>query len=97
MGLTFEINVNCFVQIGGPIAKSIICLESMQSNPANVYKYWIAICGSIMQVLDDPINDFTSNNTGVIHRAVNACFCEQLQEDPTDCYLVAFALEPCKT
>ncbi|KAG6376828.1 hypothetical protein JVT61DRAFT_1854 [Boletus reticuloceps] len=94
VGLTFGINVNWFIQLGGPIAKSIICLESTQSNPADPYKYWVAICGSIKQTLDKPKNGFTSHNAGLIRAVVNAHFCEQLQEGPTDCYLAAFALEP---
>ncbi|KAF8547744.1 hypothetical protein OG21DRAFT_1479398 [Imleria badia] len=96
IGLTFEMNINQFVQVEGPIAKSIVCLESTQSNPADVYKYWIAICGSIKQVLDDPANGFTTKDAGIIRRVVNARFHEQLQDDPVDCYLAAFALEPRK-
>ena len=87
-------NVNRFIQVRAPIAKSIVCLESTQSNPADVYKYWVAICGSIKQVLEDPTNGFTSHDAGLIWRVVNARFHKQLQEGPADCYLAAFALEP---
>ncbi|KIK78533.1 hypothetical protein PAXRUDRAFT_28593 [Paxillus rubicundulus Ve08.2h10] len=81
-------------KVNRPIAKAIVCLESSQTNPADVYKYWVAICGSIKQVLNDPANGFTDNDVGQIYAIVNSCFCEQLQQDPADRYLAAFALEP---
>ncbi|KAG6370620.1 hypothetical protein JVT61DRAFT_11244 [Boletus reticuloceps] len=97
VGLTFEISLNRFTQVGAPIAKSIVCLESTQTNPADVYKYWIAICGSVKQVLNNPTNGFSSDDASEIYRVVNACFHEQLQDGPADCYLAAFALEPRKS
>ena len=33
-----------------PIAKAIVCLEPTHTNPADVYKYWLAICGCIKQL-----------------------------------------------
>ena len=96
VGLTFEINLNRFIQVSAPVAKSIVCLESTQTNPADVYKYWIAICGSIKKVLDNPANGFTSDHAGQIYATVNARFREQLQDGPADCYLAALALEPRK-
>ncbi|KAG2344902.1 hypothetical protein BDR05DRAFT_998906 [Suillus weaverae] len=54
-GLNFELGLACFIDIQGPIAKAIVCLESMQTNVADVYKYWFAICGCIKQLFEDSL------------------------------------------
>ncbi|KIK77648.1 hypothetical protein PAXRUDRAFT_36763 [Paxillus rubicundulus Ve08.2h10] len=94
-GMNFEINLNWFIQVEGHIAKAIVCLESSQTNPADVYMYWIPICGCIKQVLNSNKNGFTMDNIRQIYEIINTCFCEQLRDGPADCYLVAFSLEPC--
>ncbi|KAJ8579575.1 hypothetical protein M405DRAFT_778782, partial [Rhizopogon salebrosus TDB-379] len=93
-GMTFELELNRFINIEGPIAKAIICLESSQTNPADVYKYWLAICGCIKEIFEDPSTGFSVEEMGQIYAIVNARFREQLRDGPADCYLAALCLDP---
>ncbi|KIK94748.1 hypothetical protein PAXRUDRAFT_25790 [Paxillus rubicundulus Ve08.2h10] len=93
-GMNFEIDLNQFIQVEGSIEKAIVCLGSSQTNPADVYKYWIAICGCIKQVLNNNENGFTTDNIRQIYGIINTHFHEQLRDGPADCYLTAFSLEP---
>ncbi|KAG1839256.1 hypothetical protein F4604DRAFT_1940890 [Suillus subluteus] len=95
-GMKFELDLSWFINIEGPIAKAIVCLKSTQINTANIYKYWLAICGCIKQVFEDTLTGFTVEAMGQIYAIVNYCFCEQLQDGPADCYLAALCLDPHK-
>ena len=78
-----------------PFAKAIACLESSQSNPADVYLFWLAILASLKQIFDDDTSGFSVLEAGQIQAIANARFCELLQEGPDDCYISAFYLDPC--
>ncbi|KAG1811256.1 uncharacterized protein BJ212DRAFT_1278325, partial [Suillus subaureus] len=95
-GMKFELDLGQFINIEGPTAKAIVCLESMQINPADVYKYWLAICGCIKQVFEDTSTGFAIEEMGQIYTIVNSHFHEQLQDGPADCYLAALCLDPHK-
>ena len=66
----------------------------MQTNPVDVYKYWLAICGRIKQIFEDPSTGFSIEEMGQIYAIVNARFRQQLQDGPADCYLAALCLDP---
>lgn len=93
-GLNFELGLARFIDVQGPIAKAIVCLESTQTNPADVYKYWLAICGCIKQIFEDPSSGFNVEEMGQIYAIVNSRFREQLEDGPADCYLAALCLDP---
>ncbi|KAH7905604.1 ribonuclease H-like domain-containing protein [Hygrophoropsis aurantiaca] len=93
-GLMFEIQLKRFISIESPFMKCITCHESSQSNPADVFKSWIAINGTLKQVLNDPKSDFSAEESGQIRAIANQRFNAQIQEAPTDCYISAFYLDP---
>ncbi|KAG2357561.1 hypothetical protein BDR07DRAFT_1297462 [Suillus spraguei] len=93
-GLNFELGLACFIDIQGQIAKAIVCLESTQTNVADVYKYWLAICGCIKQLFEDSSSGFNVEEMGQIYAIINSCFREQLKDGPADCYLAALCLDP---
>ncbi|KII82917.1 hypothetical protein PLICRDRAFT_120092 [Plicaturopsis crispa FD-325 SS-3] len=93
-GLKFEMELTQLISILKPIAKSIACIESSMTTPADVYLFWLAILGSAKRLLDDPEAGFSSENAGQIRAILNTRFREQIEEGPSDCYISAFYLDP---
>jgi hypothetical protein len=82
------------IKVLTPFAKAIACLESSQSNPADVYLFWLAILASLKRLFDDDTAGFSVSEAGQIRAIANARFRELLQEGPDDCYISAFYLDP---
>ncbi|KAG2059587.1 hypothetical protein BDR06DRAFT_835502, partial [Suillus hirtellus] len=96
-GTLFELDLNHLVKVQSPIEKSIICLESSQSDLSDVYKFLLAIMSMLKQLFDDSSHGFTKEEKKQIHAVVNKCFCEIIQEGPADCYIAAFFLDSHKS
>ena len=82
------------IKVLTPFAKTITCLESSQSNPADVYLFWLAILTSLKHLFDDDTSGFSISEAGEIQAIANACFREILEEGPDDCYISKFYLNP---
>ena len=82
------------IKVLTPFAKTIACLESSQSNPADVYLFWLAILASLKCLFDDDTSGFSISEAGEIRAIANARFRELLEEGPDDCYISAFYLNP---
>lgn len=82
------------IKVLQPFAKTIACLESSQSNPADVYLFWLAILASLKHLFEDNSVGFSLSEAGQIRAIANARFRELLQEGPDDCYISAFYLDP---
>jgi hypothetical protein len=82
------------IKVLTPFAKTIASLESSQSNPADVYLFWLAILASLKRLFDDDTAGFSVSEAGEIRAIANARFRELLQEGPDDCYISAFYLNP---
>lgn len=95
-GATFRMQLQRLIKVLTPFAKTIACLESSQSNPADVYLFWLAILSSLKHILEDKSSGFTTSEAGQIRAIANARFREVLQEGPDDCYISAFYLD-CRT
>lgn len=85
-----------FIKITKPLAKTIACLESSQSNPADVYIFWLAILSAVKSILDDHSSGFTPSEAGQIRAILNSRFREVVLEGPDDCFLAAFYMD-CRT
>ena len=83
------------IKVLTPFVKAITCLKSSQSNPADVYLFWLAIHASLKRIFDDDTSGFSVSEAGQIHAIANAHFHELLEEGPDDCYISAFYLNPC--
>ncbi|KAG1839860.1 hypothetical protein C8R48DRAFT_549772, partial [Suillus tomentosus] len=95
-GTLFELDLNRLVKVQSPIAKSIVCVESSQSDPSDVYKFLLAITSMLKQLFDDSSHGFTNEEKEQIRAVVNKRFREIIQEGPADCYIAAFCLDPRK-
>lgn len=93
-GMQFEMRLVQYIKVLTPFVKSIACLESSQTNPADVYLFWLASVASLKRVLDDPANGIDAEDAGKIRTLVNNRFREILEEGPEDCYISAFFLDP---
>jgi hypothetical protein len=82
------------IKVLTPFAKAIACLKSSQSNPVDVYLFWLAILASLKRIFDNDTLGFSVSEAGQIWAIENARFHELLQEDPDDCYISAFYLDP---
>lgn len=94
MGMRFQMELTRLIKVLTPFAKSIACLESSQSNPADVYLFWLAIMSTLKRLFDDDTNGFEESDASQIRAIANKRFRELLEEGPDDCYVSAFYLDP---
>ncbi|KAG2076634.1 hypothetical protein BDR04DRAFT_1149081 [Suillus decipiens] len=79
-----------------PIAKSIACLESSQTDLSDIGLYYFAIGATLKQIFDSDTNPFSPDEAGQIHVIFNSWFCDALSEGPTDAPISALYLHPHK-
>ena len=90
--LHFEILLTQFIAVLDPLAKAIQCLEASNTNPADVFLYWIAIVASVKRTLETcHIPDEVCSQ---IRAIINARWKEFFISGPTNVHLCAFFLNP---
>ncbi|KAG6874765.1 hypothetical protein C0992_006641, partial [Termitomyces sp. T32_za158] len=83
-----------------PVAHAIQCLEAKETNPADVYTYWLAIVAHFQDLFtkDDMAKDKSkySNHLKEMIRAIINCRFSELIENKraSNIYLTAFVLDP---
>ena len=92
--LEFELQISRYVLIVAPIAKSIACLESSQTDLSDIGLYYFAIGSTMKQTFDSDNNPFTIEESGQIRAIFNSRFREALSEGPTDAPISALYLHP---
>ncbi|KAI9452027.1 hypothetical protein F5148DRAFT_1277633 [Russula earlei] len=83
-----------------PFACAIQCLEAKDTNPANMYAYWLAIVAHLQDLLtkDDSLKEklkYAIELKEKIHAIANSWFVQLIEnEQASNIYLTAFVLDP---
>ena len=88
----FEMDLNQYLAIEAPIAKSITCLESSHSTVSMVYLFFLAVTATIHHVINE--GGLLCLVEDQIWQAVNFQFNQQINKAPDDVYLTGFMLDP---
>ncbi|KAG2337516.1 hypothetical protein BDR05DRAFT_842673, partial [Suillus weaverae] len=94
--LDFEFQITRYILITAPIAKSIACLESSQTDLSDIGLYCFAIGATLKQIFNSDNNPFSPEEAGQICAIFNSRFREALSEGPTDAPISALYLHPRK-
>jgi hypothetical protein len=92
--LQLEIELTRLVEIIGPFAKSIKCLESSHSTAADVFVFWLATIAHLDQLFRDDKLGIPGGVKEDIRAITNRRFNGMINNGPTDIYLTAFVLNP---
>jgi hypothetical protein len=92
--LQLEIELTRLVEIIGPFAKSIKCLESSHSTAADVFVFWLATISHLDQLFRDHKLGIPGGVKEDIRAITNRRFNGMINDGPTDIYLTAFVLNP---
>jgi hypothetical protein len=80
-----------------PFAHAIQCLEAKDTNPADVYKYWLAVVAHLHDLIikDSDKSKYAEESKNRIRQIANYRFAELIENDrASNIYLTAFILDP---
>ena len=83
-----------------PFARAIQCLEAKDTNPADVYTYWLAVVAHLHDLIvkDSDKSKYTTEFKERIRQIANYRFSELIESKHTsNIYLTAFILDPGRT
>lgn len=90
----FRLNLDIYIAVTEPIARSIECIEAVRSNPCDVFVFWAACVAMIREALTDEDLEIPPEVCAQIRLIVNSRWREMFKDN--DLYLTAFYLNPCK-
>jgi len=80
-----------------PFARAIQCLEAKDTNPADVYTYWLAIIAQLQDLMlkNAERSKYTEESKERIRQIANYRFSDLIENDrASNIYLTAFVLDP---
>jgi hypothetical protein len=83
-----------------PFARAIQCLEAKDTNPADVYTYWLAVVAHLHDLIkkDTDKSKYTTEFKERIRQIANYRFSELIEsKHASNIYLTAFILDPGRT
>jgi hypothetical protein len=92
--IQLELELTKLLEVIGPIAKAIQCLESTHSTPADVYLFWLAVMAQLGEVFREDKVHLPNDVKSQIRSIVNRRFDGMINDAPTDVYFSAFFLDP---
>lgn len=81
-----------FIAVVGPFAKAIQCLESLNTNLADVYLYWLAIVSQLVYLFSHNQVGLSAQTMEDIRVITNKCFDQMINKSPNDVYITVFFL-----
>jgi hypothetical protein len=92
--LQFELDLTKLVEVIGPFAKSIKCLESTHSTATDVFLFWLAIMAQLEYIFYNNKLKIPAEIKEQIRAVANQCFNGMINDGPTNIYIAAFFLNP---
>jgi hypothetical protein len=92
--IQLELDLSKLIEVIGPFAKSIQCLESTHSTPADVFLFWLAIMAQLDQLFRDSKFQLPNDVKEQIRAITNRRYDGMINNGPTDVYFAAFFLDP---
>lgn len=90
----FQLMLDRYIAVTGPIAKSIECIEGTSTTACDIFVFWIATIASIKDALENEDLDFPPDVCEQIRSVLNARWRQLFHQN--DLYLTAFYLNPRK-
>jgi hypothetical protein len=92
--IELELFLTKLIAVLGPFAKAIQCLESPETNPADVYLYWLAIVSQLVYLFSHNRVALPAQTMEDIRAITNKRFDQMINKSPNDVYITAFFLNP---
>ncbi|KZV61659.1 hypothetical protein PENSPDRAFT_656783 [Peniophora sp. CONT] len=92
--IRFELELTKFVAVTEPIARAIKCLESPNTNPADVCTFWFALVAHYNRLLKSDALEIPDPTKETIRGIVRSRFVDAIIKAPKNVYLTAFYLDP---
>ncbi|KAF8596788.1 hypothetical protein BDV93DRAFT_396797, partial [Ceratobasidium sp. AG-I] len=92
--MLFKMNLKQLISVLEPIARAIKCLESTQSTLVDIFVFWQAVLGRILELFLHSNSGFSNAEQTQIRRAIIHHYNETIHDAPTNAYLTAFFLDP---
>jgi hypothetical protein len=92
--IQLELDLSKLIEVIGPFAKAIQCLESTHSTPADVFLFWLAIIAQLDQLFRDSKFQLPNDVKEQIRAITNRRYDGMINTGPTDVYFTAFFLDP---
>lgn len=92
--LQFELKLRKLLEVIGPFAKAIKCLESTHSTAADVYLFWLAIVAQLDHLFRENKVLLPDHVKEDVRAITNRRFNGMLNKTSSDIYLTAFFLDP---
>jgi hypothetical protein len=94
--LQLELDLVKLMDVIGPFAKAIKCLESAHATAADVYLFWLAVVAQLERLFLKKPSPATLPNwvREQIRAVTNQRFDGMINDAPTDIYVAAFFLDP---
>ncbi|KAF8237949.1 hypothetical protein L208DRAFT_1375418 [Tricholoma matsutake] len=90
--IELELLLMKFIAVVGPFAKAIQCLESLNTNLADVYLYWLAIVSQLVYLFSHNQVGLSAQTMEDIRVITNKCFDQMINKSPNDVYITVFFL-----
>lgn len=90
----FKAELTQIVKVLEPLAKSIKCLESGHSTPADVFIFWVATLAEYEEFLSGTSHRLNSPTVQDIRAILNKRYQEMIDSSPSDIYIASFFLVP---
>lgn len=87
--------MNQLIAVGEGSAKAIECLEALETNPADVYLFWLAVTAHMKRTLE--ISGLPDSVRDQVRGIVNRRWREFFDEGPSNAHRAAFYLNPSKS
>jgi hypothetical protein len=97
---TFQSNLKRLGAVLMPFARAIQCLEAKDTNPADVYTYWLAVVAHLHDFITKDSNKsrYSTEFKERVCQIANYRFSELIEnKHASNIYLVAFVLDPGRT
>jgi len=96
--LKFEQELDIYIEIVSPLARSLWSLESPMTNAADVFVFWLAITSTLKDLFSksERVTGITKTLKRKATAIINQRYKVFIDQSPSDIYFTAFFLDPRK-
>ncbi|KAJ3805203.1 ribonuclease H-like domain-containing protein [Lentinula aff. lateritia] len=95
-GAQFQLSLAQYIQIVGPLARSLWALESAKTNAAHVFLFWLAMGAELKDLFERDVSEteIEPELARKITQIFNSRYRQFIEQTPDDPYFTAFYLDP---
>lgn len=94
-GAQFQLSLAQYIQIVGPLARSLWALESAKTNAAHVFLFWLAMGAELKDLFERDVSEteIEPELAQKITQIFNSRYQQFIEQTPDDPYFTAFYLD----